>query len=875
MANQTVSVNIAVNGVTAALKSIQSIGSAVAKLAKTVTLAGAALGGLGGVGSLAGIAAGVKQAADLGSRISDVSARTAIAARDVVILEQAFKNAGLSAERVPQAVTMLSRQLVQAQEKGGEAAAAFNKLGLSVNELLKMKPAEQFKAVGNAIGNLQNPSQRAAVAMQIFGRSGSELLTLFRDPNGFAKAEKMVGGLADTIARNADSFDAISDSINAMGLKSQQFFSGLLGQIDDVVRYWLDQFEGLDFTKAGERVGAFIRLTIEMIKEGRIKEFLALVIQAGIEEGLKALNKLIDWFSQNGDFTVQVLKTAEWIIGKVAFNFHQEFIKSINEIQQLFTASLVWAVDNALPIINKKLRELPVFGAFYSYSTMQTQMDAINKALGREPKEDQAKISWENAREAARDNWSTKLLNKIVETSEGMEKAFDETFKPENWRPFVQEGESASEKLGELWRDMMNRTNAAKDAVVNATEQATQAIETVAKISADGIDDTLTALRASVQDTANALERVSRTWWLTDAQKQTQSRSLIQQQIQQAKALEAELDATIAKYNELARQATASGDTKSATEFSRESTRLQNERAKTSANIQKLEIQLEAPQLDNFSDQLMAGMTELENSLGTTAQNISKVFTSSLQAMRDGLSDLFYDAITGAKKSGNALNAMWIGMGKAAARALSDTVANFIMSRTVMEVMEKAHAATMLAINAATNGAFLAQETTKAAALKAALAPAALLQSIVSFGAAATVGLAAMMAVMAATGSFAEGGRVLGKKQLVWVNDDSAQRSEYIVSGKSPASNDRFLDWANAGGKIEDLLTADLARINTASANVQTVNNYTTNNNGAQIAQTPQYITPEVNVWTDGGRNARRRAAEREQSKRMKQILRG
>ena len=39
MANQTVSINLAVNGVTAALKSIKSIGEAVAKLAKTVTLA--------------------------------------------------------------------------------------------------------------------------------------------------------------------------------------------------------------------------------------------------------------------------------------------------------------------------------------------------------------------------------------------------------------------------------------------------------------------------------------------------------------------------------------------------------------------------------------------------------------------------------------------------------------------------------------------------------------------------------------------------------------------------------------------------------------------------------------------------------------------
>ena len=857
MAQQTVSINLAVNGVTAALKSIKSIGEAVAKLAKTVTLAGAALGGLGGIGSLAGLAAGVKEAANLGSRISDVSARTAIAARDVVILEQAFKNAGLSAEKVPQAVTMLSRQLVQAQERGGEAAKAFEKLGLSVDELLRMRPADQLKAVGSAISNLQSPTQRAAVAMQVFGRSGSELLTLFRDPNGFAKAEKMVGGLADTIGRNAETFDAIADSLNSLGLKSQQFFSAFLGQIDDIVRYWLDAFESLDFTALGEKAGALVQLFKNAFLEGNLSETIGLVIGAGIEFGMEKLGELLNWFSENGYFFRKILESGEYVTGKIFLYAAEKGIEFVKFIQENFIAAGIYALGKIFEWAERGIKKIPGIDL-----------------LGVDTSKDVVPVTWQNAIETAREvNPYGGLLESSAEwinqMNEGLEQAYSGI-------GTVFSGDTTMrDELTRRLDEIRTATNAAKDAVVESTQEATQAIETVSKISADGITDSLTSLREGIQTTSNAIEKVSRTWWLTDNQKQTQSRSLIQQQITQAKALEAELDIAIAKYNELARQAIAAGDTKAATEFGRESTRLQNERSRTSADIQKLEIQLEAPQLDNFSDQLLAGMTELENSLGTTAQNIAGIFTKSISAMRDGLSDLFYDAITGAKKSGNALNAMWISMGKAAARALSDTVANFIMSRTVMEVMEKAHAATMLAINAATNGAFLAQETTKAAALKAALAPAALMQSIVSFGAAATVGLAAMMAVMAATGSFAEGGRVSGKKQLVWVNDDNAQRSEYIVSGKSPASNDRFLDWANSGGRIEDLLSADLARINTASANVQTVNNYTTNNNAPQVASTPQYITPEVNVWTDSGRNNRRRAAEREQSKRMKQILRG
>ena len=255
MASQTVQSNLALNGVDVVLKGLKTAGNAIQNILNKAGMAGSAIAGLG---SFDGFAAGIREAARLGSRISDVAVRTQIAAGDVVILEQAFRNAGLSADKVQTSVARLDKTLVDAKERGGEAAAVFRKLELDVEELLGARPAERFKAVGAAIAGLESPAQRSAVAMKIFGRSGSELLTLFTDPDGFARAERMVGGLAVTLERNADSFDSISDSIDAMGLKSKQFFTGFLGKIDDLVRYWLDRFEQLDFTSAGEKAGALV-----------------------------------------------------------------------------------------------------------------------------------------------------------------------------------------------------------------------------------------------------------------------------------------------------------------------------------------------------------------------------------------------------------------------------------------------------------------------------------------------------------------------------------------------------------------------------------------------------------------------------------------
>ena len=327
MASQTVQINLALKGVDVVLKGLKTAGNAIQNILNKAGMAGAAIAGLG---SFDGLAAGIREAAQLGSRISDVAVRTQIAAGDVVALEQAFRNAGLSADKVQTSVARLDKTLVDAKERGGEAAAVFRKLGLDVEELLGSKPAERFKAVGAAIAGLESPAQRSAVAMKIFGRSGSELLTLFTDPDGFARAERMVGGLAVTLERNADSFDSISDSIDAMGLKSKQFFTGFLGQIDNLVRYWLDRFEQLDFTSAGEKAGALVQLVKQKFREGQLTEFIELVIAAGVEYGLNKLNDLIDWFSLNGPFLRRVLESSRYVTGQIFLFVCRKGLESID-----------------------------------------------------------------------------------------------------------------------------------------------------------------------------------------------------------------------------------------------------------------------------------------------------------------------------------------------------------------------------------------------------------------------------------------------------------------------------------------------------------------------------------------------------------------
>jgi hypothetical protein len=125
-----------------------------------------------------------KQALDVGGQLNDLSANTGVAVADLVVLQQEFANAGKSAEDIGPVFGKMAKSL-----QGGSADDTIKKLGINLEELKKMTPAEQFRTLGAAINAVQDPSQNAAASMEIFGRSGADLLSLFSS-DGFARPRR-------------------------------------------------------------------------------------------------------------------------------------------------------------------------------------------------------------------------------------------------------------------------------------------------------------------------------------------------------------------------------------------------------------------------------------------------------------------------------------------------------------------------------------------------------------------------------------------------------------------------------------------------------------------------------------------------------------
>lgn len=107
-----------------------------------------------------------------------MSQRVGMSSETLSELSYAATLSGTSIERVEDSFKGLTQKIVEAVNKGGDADALFSSIGLSAQDLAASTPEEQFYKVADAIANISDPTRRAAVAMQVFGESGRELLPL-------------------------------------------------------------------------------------------------------------------------------------------------------------------------------------------------------------------------------------------------------------------------------------------------------------------------------------------------------------------------------------------------------------------------------------------------------------------------------------------------------------------------------------------------------------------------------------------------------------------------------------------------------------------------------------------------------------------------
>ena len=243
-----------------------------------------------GVGaSIGGMLAGLKNAFDLGGTLDDLKARTGEGVASLAVLRQAFDEAGIGAQAVGPTIGLMQKALAGVNEQGEPTVKAFERLGLRLGDLRKLSASEQMDAIGSALRGVQEPAQRTALAMQIFGRSGAEMLQLFNDPDAIKKASAALGTMPGMLARNAELFARLSDTMNNVKVKMAGLFVGIADKIAPVLGPLLEKFNSIDFAKWGQQIGTGIAVIAEAFQQGQLGALVGNALKLGFMESVNVL----------------------------------------------------------------------------------------------------------------------------------------------------------------------------------------------------------------------------------------------------------------------------------------------------------------------------------------------------------------------------------------------------------------------------------------------------------------------------------------------------------------------------------------------------------------------------------------------------------
>jgi len=142
---------------------------------------GGAMIGVGGAILGTGIMA-VKSFADMGDEVAKMAKRTGFGTVALSELRHAAELSGTSLQGIEKASRTLSGAIVDAGDGLVTYTRAFERIGLSYEELESLSPEEQFIRVLSALGDVEDATIRTATASDLFGaRMGTSLLPMVAD----------------------------------------------------------------------------------------------------------------------------------------------------------------------------------------------------------------------------------------------------------------------------------------------------------------------------------------------------------------------------------------------------------------------------------------------------------------------------------------------------------------------------------------------------------------------------------------------------------------------------------------------------------------------------------------------------------------------
>lgn len=186
-----------------------------------------------GAGIVAGLGTGLvigavtqmgKAVIDTADQLQEMSDRTGIAVEELSAMAYAAKVSGTDIDSLEKALGLLSKKALDAATGNEALNRLFKSLGVEVKDAngKMLESTEIFRRVGIALGEIQDPTTRSAVALELMGRAGTQLIPLAMNFDRVQQEAKetgavMSGEFADAANKFNDNMAKMSELLKASG----------------------------------------------------------------------------------------------------------------------------------------------------------------------------------------------------------------------------------------------------------------------------------------------------------------------------------------------------------------------------------------------------------------------------------------------------------------------------------------------------------------------------------------------------------------------------------------------------------------------------------------------------------------------------------
>ena len=321
---------------------LQKIGGAAGQMGRTFQnnskVIGASMTAIG-ASIVAASVLSIKSFMEMGDEVHKMALRTGFTTERLSELKFAAEQSGTGIGSIDKAVKTMNKALIDADRGLETYARSFRELGLTTEELLALSPEEQFNTIAIALSELEDQTKKSAIAQEVFGRTGTQLLPM--------------------LAAGADGIAALSQEARDLGIVLDQEAADAAAKMTDDMNSLSKAMDGIKF---------------------QIAQALLPIINDLVEQITAAITSVKDWAAENPGLADTITKVglAVGVLG-VALGPVVLALPIIVTALPLLKAGLVALVS---PLGKVKLAAVAVGAAIAVIIGKTTELGDLAKALG-------------------------------------------------------------------------------------------------------------------------------------------------------------------------------------------------------------------------------------------------------------------------------------------------------------------------------------------------------------------------------------------------------------------------------------------------------------------------------------------------------------